>query len=563
MNCDSDSKANSKILHSALRGMSHGVPARNRRLCVIAFLIIALALLFYLSNGEYSSKASNATTYAKKSLGFPFVPSRQSSTVSINSVIESISSAACRSEEYNVKSSLMSPDPPVFVIWADEELSKEQLSIVLQKGCEVLIYTSRRNKESKLNNHNTDKRVRLVIAESPFRATNVESQIMLLKNAIGSSRKIAALTIFPSSTLSISLIGQILVSLDDFFKWGLISSVYIHCSEYDEYCHTAKEEAVEDILCNHYDFVLKGVETPYASLPPSNIPYSTPTMRLFAHERQRHLMHINGIITRAFVEHGDIVIPFQMSVFRAEVDTWVSGSIIKRGFWQNSLVKSMGKFGVLDKCVEYEQLYKEGKAIGKRPLFVDIGANVGYFGFSAAALGCDVIMFEMQNDITAMLYETAALNPTLFRGRVKIIQGAISSNEDKYSSYTPHDTNKGMTKVSHGESSSSDENSSIQVPNIRLDEHISRPAIFVKMDIEASEIHAFQTGKNFWTTHKAKFGVTEIRHTQNDVIDILEKFGYQMYTNPSLTEPKSVSEMKEYIAPLKGMRIRDIYFTSN
>ena len=171
------------------------------------------------------------------------------------------------------------------------------------------------------------------------------------------------------------------------------------------------------------------------------------------------------------------------------VDFWVSRTIQTTGTWERELVNSM-----------LETLHSESS---KRPILIDVGANIGVFTLAAAVSGFQVHAFEPVPRNAEMLRQS------LIRNRVDSLVtlhtyalGSPSTREVKMGT---HNSNQGA--VSHerimnhwsrfgGVAVASATLDEIAVSNPRL----SRP-VFLKLDIEGAECHFFEGAKMFLQTN--------------------------------------------------------------
>jgi len=63
----------------------------------------------------------------------------------------------------------------------------------------------------------------------------------------------------------------------------------------------------------------------------------------------------------------------------------------------------------------------------RKPLFVDVGANHGYFGLLAAAMGCRVVAFEPQPSCWGRITAAVLLNG--FQSYFKLIKQPVSDTK--------------------------------------------------------------------------------------------------------------------------------------
>eukprot|EP01135_Chromosphaera_perkinsii_P010305 Nk52_evm5s2103 gene=Nk52_evmTU5s2103 len=215
---------------------------------------------------------------------------------------------------------------------------------------------------------------------------------------------------------------------------------------------------------------------------------------------------------------GNVTKSWNMHVFTAAVDNYVSAHLINYGNWEPELTKQLCSNNVLKKCLDAKNA---GVPLAERPLVADIGANVGYHGFTSAAFGCRVVMFEMQKEVVGMLKETIALNED-FPQLIQVVHGAISEQPGEMS-YTSLEGNIGGTEMT------AEGNEKVQT--LRIDDHIKEHTVFTKLDIEGSEWQAIATGNNYFGKLKTELAIVELRGSQKDVMKWLYANGYKWFEN--------------------------------
>ncbi len=104
----------------------------------------------------------------------------------------------------------------------------------------------------------------------------------------------------------------------------------------------------------------------------------------------------DAVLTRATL--GSRFLPFQMYVHNPEHCKYISGEIVRVGFWE--AVKTMRVIRLMD----------EARASGREnPVFVDVGANIGWYSLAVASQGFSVIAVE-----------PARYNNELFKASIEI-----------------------------------------------------------------------------------------------------------------------------------------------
>lgn len=231
--------------------------------------------------------------------------------------------------------------------------------------------------------------------------------------------------------------------------------------------------------------------------------------------------------------------------FRAEISCDTS-KIIGRALYKNGV---------------YELATSElvWKLLKQKPdaLFVDIGANIGYYTLLASnALGGNgqIISFEP----VPYLYEKLVGN--INGGNINNYQYAVSSKDGVALLSIPQyaDSNDGIATLEICEKSLE----SYEVKTITLDNFIDREIFILKMDIEGHEYSALSGAVKLLSHRKIKHIVFEDHNIKDSGIsELLQSFGYTIFSigwdfyGPlikPLSEPKSslVVEAPNYIATI-------------
>ncbi len=124
-------------------------------------------------------------------------------------------------------------------------------------------------------------------------------------------------------------------------------------------------------------------------------------------------------------------------------------------------------------------------------LFVDAGANAGYFSLLAAHLGADVVAIEAAPQTARRLRANLARNPHL-AARIRVVEAALAPEAGSLDLFLAPAANRGATTTSPLRARESGYTQKVTVPACRLTdilraEEQARLA-FLKLDIEGADI---------------------------------------------------------------------------
>ncbi len=124
-------------------------------------------------------------------------------------------------------------------------------------------------------------------------------------------------------------------------------------------------------------------------------------------------------------------------------------------------------------------------------VFVDAGANAGYFSLLAAHLGADVVAIEAAPPIAARLRANLARNPQLAR-RIRVVEAALAPEPGELELYLAPDSNRGATTTSAARAREGGYAEAATVPALPLSQILSPDErarlAFLKLDIEGADI---------------------------------------------------------------------------
>lgn len=175
-------------------------------------------------------------------------------------------------------------------------------------------------------------------------------------------------------------------------------------------------------------------------------------------------------------------------VYTAREDQWVSGSIISQGSWEgdhvNTIINYMKKF--------------------PNAIFLDLGANVGMFSVTIAALGYRVISIDcLEGNVMRLC---ASMNAAKLTNKMTIVYNAVSHAHEKVSLGT-HKGNVGGTYVKHGE-----KNGKESINTIFLDDLLdiyTFDQVVMKMDVETFEANVLKSAYKFFDQVKVELLLME------------------------------------------------------
>lgn len=175
-------------------------------------------------------------------------------------------------------------------------------------------------------------------------------------------------------------------------------------------------------------------------------------------------------------------------------------------------------------------------------VFLDIGANLGFFSTEVACLKAGrVISFEPNPTIAKLLRKTIDINE--LQKSITLVEAAIS-NKEETATFVEHPTNKGSSSL-EANSDDSQLGNRYEVKVISLDENEDFATILestgmniglVKMDIEGSEEYALRGMKRLLEKHQPKL-IVELLDSQlklfgsskDLLITYLRSIGYDLH----------------------------------
>lgn len=130
------------------------------------------------------------------------------------------------------------------------------------------------------------------------------------------------------------------------------------------------------------------------------------------------------------------------------------------------------------------------KQIRPKDIFIDIGANIGFFSILAARLGAEVWAFEPEPNNLKRLRRNIELNGFTAE-QVTVFNFALGNESGEVCLYRPLTDNYGRSAIGLSEATDS-----VTVPIRRLDEVLkpTNTRCVVKVDVEGAELQVFGGG---------------------------------------------------------------------
>lgn len=210
----------------------------------------------------------------------------------------------------------------------------------------------------------------------------------------------------------------------------------------------------------------------------------------------------------------------------------VSNSILEHGHWEPETIAS------LKQALEEQ----EGS------VFLDIGANIGYFALCAAALGYKVIAIEASRENANLIRYSLCLNPSL-KSRIRLVQVALADKRMRCSLVSPEGNSGNMNMDCKEEKGraldfsgwihwSGRRQREEVVTTVPLDEVVGRDerVDVLKIDTEGFEYHALVGGQKHVLPKvrymQSEFSPFMLRKQHTDPVaylELLRKHGLQVH----------------------------------
>lgn len=218
----------------------------------------------------------------------------------------------------------------------------------------------------------------------------------------------------------------------------------------------------------------------------------------------------NTRMTRVIQAHNAGNQPFSMHVYTN--NDIVSSTIINDGKWETVIVSAFNKY--------FTDYSKQHNISLSDLTFVNIGANIGWFALSMAALGINVLAFEPMEENINMLRQSICLPQNIQSGvskRITLFGHGLGIKEETCIIYS-HIINVGDGHVKCIEKESDlkiphDYSIRGRIPVRRLDHVINISeginVVVVKMDVEGYEGNVLEGGTKFFLESDISIITTE------------------------------------------------------
>lgn len=182
---------------------------------------------------------------------------------------------------------------------------------------------------------------------------------------------------------------------------------------------------------------------------------------------------------------------FDMCVFPPSVDSFVSRQLLNSHSWERPLVESA--------------LKTLGASRSKKPVLLDLGANIGTWSLAAATAGHQVVAVEPVPRHVEMLRQSLRVNR--LANRVTVLLTAVGSRGMR--SIGSHSFNQGATK--HQLTTTMKAGTLVQSAQVDDVVTLSSSHVFIKMDVEESECEVV-SGMNKLLSTNTVIGATIEMH---------------------------------------------------
>ena len=245
----------------------------------------------------------------------------------------------------------------------------------------------------------------------------------------------------------------------------------------------------------------------------------------------------NARMTRVIQAHNTRNQPFSMHVYTN--NDIVSSTIINQGGWETGRVSAFNKY--------FNDYSKQHNIPLSDLTFVDIGANVGWFTLSMAALGVNVLAFEPMEENINIIRQSICLPENIQSGvskRITLFGHGLGIKKETCIIYS-HNINVGDGHVKCVEKESDlqiphDYSIRGRIPVRRLDDVINIAeqginVVVVKMDVEGYEGNVLEGGTKFFLESGISIITTEfvpkwIQNKGGDPDEFKRKFSSAGYS---------------------------------
>jgi FkbM family methyltransferase len=175
------------------------------------------------------------------------------------------------------------------------------------------------------------------------------------------------------------------------------------------------------------------------------------------------------------------------------------------------------------------------KLLKQNDIFLDIGANIGYFSLLAAKNGANVFAFEPAKQLFEKLEKNISINGNVNAAPFNVAVGELSEEKDLFLSGPD---NLGMSSLQKPENYSGN---SQRVKVVSIDEWFENSGLpgiqVIKIDVEGSELAVLKGMKKVLEIHKPVL-LIEVNHetlslfglSPHDIYSYLNQFNFESFT---------------------------------
>jgi len=146
------------------------------------------------------------------------------------------------------------------------------------------------------------------------------------------------------------------------------------------------------------------------------------------------------------------------------------------------------------------KLFQEGCSGGK--LFVDCGANYGYFSLYAASFGCRSIISEPNPYLIPVIHRSIELNH--FSELIKVFPKIITNDERKNMKLILYPEHWGLSFVDNSNNIQNSIGEVIDVETIQINNMVKENVFILKIDVEGHELSALHSAKKLFDNYQVK-----------------------------------------------------------
>lgn len=234
---------------------------------------------------------------------------------------------------------------------------------------------------------------------------------------------------------------------------------------------------------------------------------------------------------------------------------------------------SFGSLIVYTNYPEYSETRLVQKLLRKNSVFIDVGANIGYYSLLAASIikKGKIFAFEVDKRALNNFYENINLNK--LEDKIDVVEKLVSDKDgyERFIVSSESEVNRIVGKSGSGKDF-------LKFPCIKLDSFAKEKNIsfidFLKIDVEGAEYKVLNGAGELLKEKRIKYLLFEVNKNIKDygkskkyVFDMLNKFGYRIYKfvdgKNNFIEKLENSDLlsdetRNYFASLKSLNIKGL-----